>query len=70
MTSNNMELIQIMEDSDLNTHDIAKLLNVPLETVNQWAEHREGQEQIEMPDSELRMLKYSLMTENKLSRLF
>jgi len=70
MNKSNEELIQLMNELDLHREEVARLLNVPLVTVYQWTRTEGGREQITMPESELKLLKYSLMSENKYSTLF
>jgi hypothetical protein len=65
MSDVNQELIQLMREIGLSREEISCVLNVPLITVYQWARTEGGKEQLVMPESELKLLKYSLMSENK-----
>ena len=65
MPNVNQELIQLMKELGLTREEVSRYLNVPLVTVYQWARTKGGKEQIVMPESELKLLKYSLMSENK-----
>lgn len=70
MNKSNEELIQLMKELGLSLDEVSLLLNVPLVTVYQWTRVEHGKEQEIMPESELKLLKYSLMSENKYTTLF
>ena len=61
----NQELLQLMKELGLTREEVSRFLNVPLVTVYKWTRTEGGKEQIVMPASELKLLKYSLMSENK-----
>lgn len=69
MTDTSNELDGIMHDLGLSCADVARELNVPIETVKDWAS-TDGNDRPRMPESELRLLRYSLMTENRRYFLF
>jgi len=69
MTTNS-ELVQLMNNLPLSAAEVAKTLNVPLQTVYRWTTTDMNKPNDLMPESELRLLKYSLMTENKNKHLF
>ena len=70
MNKSNEELIQLMKELSLSREKVSQLLNVPLVTVYQWTRTKGGREQEIMPESELKLLKYSLMSANKYTTLF
>lgn len=70
MTTVNIELIQLMKKHHLSTADVAKTLNVGIEMVDGWTASNSGKQSKKMPKEELRLLQYSLMTENLRSHLF
>ena len=65
MTNVNRELIHLMKELGLTREEVSRYLDVPLVTVYQWTRTEGGKEQIVMSASELKLLKYSLMSENK-----
>ncbi len=70
MTDCNHELIQLMQELSLSTEQVAICLGVSLTTVSEWINTEAGTKPRPMPESELRLLKYALMTENKHTTLF
>lgn len=71
MTSTNHELVQLMKDLRLNQADVARHLDVPLDVVNRWMDTTGDQDEQEgMPESELRLLKFALMSDNRRLLLF
>ena len=67
----NQDLLKIMRDKNLSCADVAKVLNVPLETVESWTNFSDKNKTlVQMPELDLRMLQYSLMTENTRYHLF
>lgn len=70
MNKSNEELIQLMKELSLSREKVSQLLNVPLVTVYQWTRTEGGKKQEIMPESELKLLKYSLMSENRYTTLF
>ncbi|MCU7942205.1 MAG: hypothetical protein KZQ87_05945 [Candidatus Thiodiazotropha sp. (ex Cardiolucina cf. quadrata)] len=71
MNTTNQDLRKIMHDKNLSCNDVAKVLDVPLETVETWTcSSEENGNPVKMPELDLRMLKYSLMTENTRYHLF
>lgn len=70
MLSPNAVLVEIMADRQLNVHDIAKQLGVESSVVERWIAFAENLDGDEMPESELRLLRYALMTDNKRKHLF
>ncbi|MBT3094306.1 MAG: hypothetical protein AB2672_07855 [Candidatus Thiodiazotropha endolucinida] len=71
MNTTNQDLCKIMHDKNLSCNDVAKVLDVPLETVEAWTcSSEENGNPVQMPELDLRMLKYSLMTENTRYHLF
>lgn len=70
MTHCNSELIQLMHDLSLSSEEVAKYLGVSVNTVYGWTNTEGGGQQLPMPEAELRLLKYSLMSENKQTTLF
>ena len=69
MTDTSTELDGIMRDLGLDCADVARELNVPIETVRDWAS-ADDNDRPRMPETELRLLRYSLMTENRRYFLF
>lgn len=65
MSDVNQKLIQLMRERGLSREQVSRFLNVPLVTVYQWTRTEGGKKKIVMPESELKLLKYSLMSENK-----
>ncbi|WP_316369594.1 hypothetical protein [Candidatus Thiodiazotropha sp. CDECU1] len=71
MNTINQDLLKIMGDKNLSCTDVAKVLNVPLETVESWTILSEKNKTlVQIPELDLRMLQYSLMTENTRYHLF
>lgn len=70
MPNTNHELVLMMKDLHLSSLDIMTCLDVPLVKVIQWTAEDGNQVQQVMPEEELHLLKFSLMTENKRSQLF
>ena len=70
MNQSNKELLKIMQEFELSSADVAKALGVPLQQVEVWIAAPESNNYQEMSQSELRLLQYSLMTENTLTHLF
>lgn len=70
MADTNQELIQLMEELQLSRDEVAKQLNVPVTVVDRWTASDGNEAQEMMPESDLRLLKYALMSENKRSHLF
>lgn len=70
MTSTNTELVQLMQDLHLNEADVARHLDVPLDVVNRWMKAPTDQPDSGMPESELRLLKFALMSDNRRAHLF
>lgn len=70
MTSTSTELVQLMQDMHLNEADVARHLDVPLDVVNRWMMATADQPDSCMPESELRLLKFALMSDNKRAHLF
>ena len=54
-----------MKELGLSREEISQYLNVPLVTVYKWTRSEGGKEKVIMPESELNLLKYSLMSDNK-----
>ena len=69
-THANQELLQIMQRHSLNHADISKALGVPVYTVESWTAAPGSARYDNMPPLELRLLQYSLMTENTRYHLF
>ncbi len=65
MSNVNQELIQLMKEPGLSREQVSRFLNVSLVTVYQLTRTDGGKKKIAMPESELKLLKYSLMSENK-----
>ncbi len=65
MSDTNQELLQLMKELCLSREEVSRFLSVPLLTVYQWTRTDGGKEPVFMPESELKLLKYSLMSENK-----
>ena len=65
MSDRNRELILLMKELGLSREEISRYLNVPLVTVYKWTRSEGGKEKVIMPESELNLLKYSLMSDNK-----
>ena len=70
MNQSNKELLKIMQDFELSAADVATALGLPLGQVEVWIAEPESDNYQEMSESELRLLQYSLMTENTLTHLF
>lgn len=71
MNAVNKDLLKIMRDKNLSCADVAKVLNVPLETVESWTNVSDKNKTlVQIPELDLRMLQYSLMTENTRYHLF
>jgi DNA-binding transcriptional regulator YiaG len=67
----NQDLHNIMRDKDLSSADVAKVLGVSVETVESWIiTPGSTKKLVQMPDLDLRVLQYSLMTENTRYHLF
>ena len=69
MSKTNSELDKVMHDLELSCADVARELNLPIETVEGWASP-DSDTRPSMPESELRLLRYSLMSENRRYFLF
>lgn len=69
MSDANSELDRIMREQGLSCGDVARELDVLLETVQHWVA-ADRNERLPMPESELRLLQYALMTENRRYFLF
>lgn len=54
-----------MKELGLSREEISRYLNVPLVTVYKWTRTKGGIEKVVKPESELKLLKYSLMSDNK-----
>ena len=65
MSDGNRQLILLMKELGLSREEISRYLNVPLITVYKWTRTEGGKEEVVMPESELKLLKYSLMSNNK-----
>lgn len=70
MVTNNTELNELMHRLKLSCEDVATTLNVPVGMIAHWSARKGSKHYMEMPDFELRLLKYALMTENKRKHLF
>ncbi|MET0071948.1 MAG: hypothetical protein ABW096_18055 [Candidatus Thiodiazotropha sp.] len=70
MNQTNRELLRIMENFDLSCADVAKALGLSLQQVEGWIAPPESENYQQMSEVELRLLQYSLMTENTLNHLF
>ncbi len=70
MTHCNSELIQLMHNLSLTPEEVAKCLGVSVNIVYGWTNTEGGEQRLPMPEAELRLLKYSLMSENKQTTLF
>lgn len=69
MQDTNYRLQALMQANNLSASDVARELGVARATVTSWtAEAGAGAQS--MPESELRLLQYALMTENKRTHLF
>ena len=69
MSDTNSELDRVMREQGLSCADVARELNILLETVENWVA-ADRDKRLPMPLSELRLLQYSLMTENRRYFLF
>ena len=58
-----------MSANDLSASEVAKELDVSQATVAAWATEAEA-DCLPMPETELRLLQYALMTENRRTHLF
>jgi transposase-like protein len=70
MPPTNRQLVQLMEEHGLSRADVAKKLNVAPELVGRWMVESSGSTLEIMPEAELRLLQYALMSENKRYHLF
>lgn len=71
MNRTNQDILKIMHDHKLSCVDVAKTLDVPLETVESWTSSQQASNgYLQMPEFDLKMLQYSLMTENTRYHLF
>lgn len=70
MASTNLELVQLMKELNLDQTDVARHLDVPLDVVNQWMVTSGQKKGDEMPESELKLLKFALMSDNRNTHLF
>ncbi len=70
MADTNFEMVRLMKELQLSCADVAKHLDVPLDVVTRWTETDSNKDQEIMPEADLRLLKYALMSENKHSHLF
>jgi transcriptional regulator with XRE-family HTH domain len=69
MQDTNRKLRDLMSANDLSASEVAKELDVSQATVAAWATEAEA-DCIPMPETELRLLQYALMTENRRTHLF
>jgi len=70
MPPTNRQLVQLMEEHGLSRAEVARILDVSPELVSRWiVDNGSGSLEI-MPESELRLLQYGLMSENKRYQLF
>lgn len=58
-----------MRANDLSASEVAKELDVSQATVAAWATEAEA-DRVLMPETELRLLQYALMTENRRTHPF
>ena len=70
MNQTNRELLRIMENLKLSCSDVATTLGLPLKQVEGWVAASDSADYLQMPEFDLRLLQYSLMTENTQSHLF
>lgn len=70
MDRTNRDLLKIMNDLKLSCADVAGTLGLSLEQVRQWVAAPGSGDYRQMPESDLRLLQYSLMTENTRYHLF
>ena len=70
MTDSNRELVLLIQELDLSHAEIAGHLDVPLYRVIRWTATDGDKDQEVMPESDLRLLKYALMSENRRTHLF
>jgi len=63
----NHRLQALMRANNLSASDVVEALDVAATTVTAWTE---AATTLPMPESELRLLQYALMTENKRAHLF
>ena len=69
MHINNQRLYEIMQEHQLSVHDVALELGIAPAMVEAWM-LGDGDGGEPMPESELRLLQFGLMTENKRYHLF
>jgi transcriptional regulator with XRE-family HTH domain len=69
MQDTNRKLRDLMRANDLSASEVAKELDVSQATVAAWATEAEA-DCLPMPETELRLLQYALMTENRRTHLF
>lgn len=69
MSDTNAELDRIMRDLALDCSDVARELNVPLDRVMAWTS-TDTKRRSPMPESELQLLRFSVMSENRSYFLF
>jgi transcriptional regulator with XRE-family HTH domain len=69
MHDTNRKLRDLMRANDLSASEVAKELDVSQATVAAWATEAET-DRVPMPETELRLLQYALMTENTRAHLF
>lgn len=70
MPPTNRQLVRLMEEHGLSRADVAKKLNVSPELVGRWMVESNGSTLEIMPEAELRLLQYALMSENTRYHLF
>lgn len=69
MHDNTRILREIMQAQALGVDDIAQQLGVAVATARAWTLN-DADGGVSMPDAELKLLQYALMTENKRPHLF
>ena len=67
MPYTNRELVQLMKKLRISCVEVAQHLCVPVGLVTRWTASDGDCDQAKMPSSYLRLLKYSMMTENRYS---
>ena len=70
MQDTNHRLQALMRANNLSASDVAQALDVAAATVTAWTAATEAAAALPMPESELRLLQYALMTGNKRAHLF
>jgi hypothetical protein len=66
----NLDLIKIMSDLELSLDDVANALGLSKEQVKCWVAEPDSSGYRQLSESDLRLLQYSLMTENRQYHLF